>query len=130
VQESDELSFERLQLRPHALRDGLALHRKQPFPCGPTIVREPKESKRFRFPQTTLAPPFGRKTAKLDQACLVRVECQAKLLKAFPKFSETAFGVGAVLEPHDEIIRIAYDDHIALCVLLPPLFDPEVEDIV
>jgi hypothetical protein len=94
------------------------------------LVREAQEGKRFWLAQSTLGSTFRRKAAELDQARLVWMQDQAELGEALPKFSEAAFGVGTMLEPHDEIIRISDDNHVALCEVRSPVLSPEVEDIV
>ena len=35
-----------------------------------------------------------------------------------------------VLEPDDEIVRPAHDDHVTVRVAASPPFDPQVEDVV
>src|SRR5262249_58837705 len=116
VHATHELGFDRLQLRAHALGDRLSLDRKRSLPRRPAVVREAEEVERFRLAQTTLGSTFRRKTAELDQACFVRVQFQAELGKSPPKLLEAALGVGTVLEPHDEIIRVTNDDDVALRV--------------
>lgn len=46
------------------------------------------------------------------------------------KISQKPFGLVTMLESYNEVIAVAHGDHIALCLLLPPLPDPQVEYIV
>jgi len=93
-------------------------------------VREAKEGERFWLAQATLGSAFRREPAELDQTGFVWVQFQAELGEALPEFLEAAFGVFTVLEPHDEIIRVPDDDHIALCGLCSPVLSPQVKYIV
>ncbi len=93
-------------------------------------MREAQEGERLWLAQTTLGSAFGREAAELDQAGFLWMQFQAELGEAPPEFLEAAFGIGAVLEPHDEIIRVPNDDDIALCVVLSPVLSPEVEHVV
>jgi hypothetical protein len=51
--------------------------------------------------------------AELDQAGLVRMQRQRKLLKPRPHRLEEPTGVGLVLEAGHHVIGIAHDDHVA-----------------
>jgi len=46
------------------------------------------------------------------------------------KINQKPFGLVTMLESHNEVIAIAHDDYLALCLLLPPLLNPQVEYIV
>jgi hypothetical protein len=121
---------DRMQLRPQALGGRLTLDRKRSLPGRPAGVREAQEVERFRLSLTPLGAAFGRKAAEFEQAGFVGVQFQAELDEPPPEFLEATLGVGTVLEAHDGIIRVPDEDHLADSVLLSPLFDPEVQDIV
>ena len=130
VHEASQLSLDLLQLGPHALSDGFAFDRKRPLPSLPALMGEAKEVERFWLAQSTPGSAFGREASEFDQARFVWMQFQAELGEALLKILETAFGIGTVLEPHDEIIRVPNDDDVALSVVFPPVLSPEVEDIV
>jgi hypothetical protein len=48
----------------------------------------------------------------------------------FTKRGHEALGLVAILESYDEVVRETDEDHIALCLHLPPLLDPQVEQVV
>jgi hypothetical protein len=130
VQAALKLRLERVQLRPQALGSRLTLDRQRPLPGHSAGVRETQEVERFRLSLTPLGSSFGRKTAEFDEAGFVRVPFQAELDQPPPKFREATLGVGTVLKPPDEIIRVPDEDPLADRGLLSPLFDPEVQDLV
>ena len=73
---------------------------------------------------------FDCEPAKLNQPCLVGMQCQAELFHAGGKLAEESLGIVAVLETHDEVVRVPNDDEVARCVSIPPLLNPEIENIV
>src|ERR671918_307403 len=75
-------------------------------------------------------PPVGRKAPKLDQPRLLRVQLQIELLEPCPQFGPEPFSVAPVLEARDEVVAVAYDDHISSCVPPPPSLGPKVQDVV
>src|SRR3990172_8435972 len=58
------------------------------------------------------------------------MQLQTKLPQSLPKFGKESFSFRSLLESHDEIIRPAHYDHIALRLLLPPSLNPQVKYIV
>jgi hypothetical protein len=80
------------------------------------------------------APRFRRFSAANRPNSISRVfsgvQGQAELLKSLPQFSEEPFGLATVLEPHDEIVGITHDDHVARGGCGPPPLDPKVEDVM
>jgi hypothetical protein len=88
------------------------------------------EGKGFRTPQTALLASQGRYSAKLDQACLAFVDCQAELCQALLQGSNHLLRVVHSLKAHYEVVRIAYDHDSTACLPSTPLLDPEIEDIV
>jgi hypothetical protein len=130
VHQASQPSLDLLQLGSHALGSRFALDRKRPSPCLPALVREAEEGERFWLAQSTLVSAFDREAAELDQAGFVWMQVQAELREAPSEFLKAAFGIGAVLEPHDEIVRVPDDDRIALCVVLSPVLSPQIEYVV
>ena len=64
---------------------------------------------RLRFVGT---PPFAvvrRKASELDEPGFVGVQAQAELLKVLLKVLQELFGLAAILEPDDEIVRVAHE---------------------
>ena len=118
------------QLGPQPLGRRLPLHDEAPAPVLPTTdVGEAQERERLRLALPALLPVLGGEPPEFDQSRLLGVQSQAELLQATPEFSEEAFGIAAVLEPHDEIVGIAHDDHVARGGPGPPLLDPQVEGV-
>jgi hypothetical protein len=52
------------------------------------------------------------------------MQCQSELFHAGGKLAEETFGIVAVLETHDEVVRVPNDDDVARCVPIPPLLNP------
>jgi hypothetical protein len=69
-------------------------------------------------------------TPELDEARLVRVHLQHELRQPLTKVAEELLRISLMLEPVHEVIREAHDDHVTVCVLVSPLPDPPVEDVV
>ena len=68
--------------------------------------------------------------AKLDQAGFLRMQRKAEMLQAFPKVSQEAFRLSAMLKPQNEIVSVADNDHIAASMATAPLVCPQVQDVV
>jgi hypothetical protein len=123
-------SLDLVELGPHALGGRLALDRKRSSPRFPALVREAEEGKRFWLAQATLGSAFRRQAAEFDPAGFLWMPFQAELGEAPPKLLEAPFGIGTVLEPHDEISRVPDDDDVALGVAFSPVLSPQVEYVV
>ena len=72
----------------------------------------------------------GSLPAELDEARLLRMQLQGELPESLPQALQELLGIRAVLEPNDEVIGPASDDHVSSRVPLPPLLDPQVEDVM
>jgi hypothetical protein len=70
-------------------------------------VREPKKRERLRFSLATLLPIHLREPTKLDQSSLLRMEFQREIRQPFPKLSQKALGVFALLKADHQIISVA-----------------------
>jgi hypothetical protein len=91
---------------------------------------EAQEREGLRLAIPALPSLLGGDPPEFDQSRLLGVQGQAEFLEAFPQFSEEPFGLAAVLEPHDEIVGVPHDDHVACGGLGPPLLNPQVEDVM
>jgi hypothetical protein len=87
-------------------------------------VRKAKKIERLRLPIATTLSFSGRKSAKFDQACFVRVQFEVELSKPLFQFFQESLGISTVLESAHEIIREPHDDYITACLRLPPLCGP------
>ena len=85
VHSLSELMPDRLQLRPHALAAGLALHRKRPIPVLPADVREAQKVERLGLSFPSSFPAIFGEPPELDPARFVWMEFQSKLPQPFPK---------------------------------------------
>ena len=87
-------------------------------------VREAQEVERVGLAPLTLPPVLVGEPTELQQPCLVGVQAQAKLLHPALEIGQELFGFVLVLEPHDKVVGIADDDHIAVSPTLSPLVHP------
>src|ERR1700674_3685715 len=93
-------------------------------------MREAKKGERLRFTQAALGSPLGRKAAKLDQARLVRVQRQHKLLHPLPQVRQKALGRPFVLKSRHHIIGVTHEDDFTPGVMLSPAVSPQVEYVM
>ena len=119
-----------LQLRHHPLVRRLTPDHEQASRTGSTLVDESKKCERLRFLLSPLAPVHGRESAELQQPRLPRVKFQAELRQPFPKLLQEPLGVGFVLEPHNQIVRVADNNHLPARYLPSPCLCPKVENVV
>src|SRR6516225_497132 len=68
--------------------------------------------------------------AKLDQAGLVQMQRERKLLYPYAQCVPEASGVGLVLETDDEVVGVPHNDHIALGLAPSPAVGPQIEHVV
>src|SRR5208282_2985658 len=125
-----KLLLDGLKLGPHPVATRTPPDLETPRAGASTDVGKAEEVKGFRF-----AKPMGfalgrRKAAKLDQSGLVRMERQGVFRHALFEVRQKPYGLGATLEPHDGVVGVSHDDHLASGVACSPLLDPEVENIV
>ena len=91
---------------------------------------KPRKLKVSGLSEPALLASGRRVAAKLDQAGLLRMQRQRKLLQSFAHRVQEATGVGLVLEADDDVIRVAHDDHVARGLTPSPALGPEIEDVV
>ena len=118
------------QLRYPAVPPALPEDLEPALPGLSADVGEAKEVERFRFAKPLPLSGLSRIAAKLDQAGLVRMELQRKLLQPVSHHAQEALAVGLMLEAHHNIVGIAHDDHVASGLPPSPAFGPEIEHIM
>ena len=106
------------------------LSRNLPWRDCAADEREAQEVEGLRFAEPALCAPDRRKAAELDQAGLLRMQRQRKLLQPRAHRVPEAPGVGFVLEADHDVIRISHDDHVARGLAPSPALGPEVEHVV
>ena len=119
------LSFARMR-SPRLLR----FRRKPPLRDLPQMKVKPRKLKVSGLPSPRRLAVGRRKAAELDQAGLVRMQRQRERRQPFAHRIEEAAGVGLVLEADDDVVGIAYDDHVARGLAPSPALGPQVEDVV
>src|SRR5438093_240951 len=93
-------------------------------------MREPKKVERLRLTQSSLATPSRRMPSELDQAGLVRMHRQPKLLHARAHLGQESLSVVQPLESDNSVIGVTNDNHVPASVTVSPPLRPKVEDIV
>jgi hypothetical protein len=119
-----------LQLGPQTLGSRLTLDRKRPVSRLRAWMREAEEGERFGLAQPPLGATCGREAAPFEPTGFLGMQGQAELGEALPEFLEAAFGIVSMLEPHDEITRVADDDDVAASTVRSPVLSPPIQDLV
>ena len=89
-------------------------HFESAFPVVRAIEGETQKVNRlWSFPASFASIPVG-KSAKLNQLCFRRLQCQAEFFQAFTQHILKADGVLTVLETHHKVINIAHQIGFAL----------------
>src|SRR5712691_487217 len=114
VQAPPELGFHLAQLGLQPLPDRLPHHREPPIPLLPADVREAEEIERLRLPLAGALPVLGREWPEFQQSRLLGVQLPAELRESLTQVSQKPLSVRPMLEPHDEVVRVPHDDHIAM----------------
>jgi hypothetical protein len=92
-------------------------------------VGHPQEIKRLRLPLASSPSVCIRESPELDQPRLRFVQFQAKFRQACFHLLAKSLRLGAVLKAHDQIVRVAYDDHVAPGLFTPLLY-PLIQAVV
>ena len=100
------------------------------LPRLPANVREAKKVERLAASPSFPLASSRRYAAELDQAGLLGMKRQAKLLQPFLQCVEACFCVHFRLESDHEIVRITHHDALPFTVTCSPLIDPQVEHVV
>src|SRR5215472_16141485 len=87
-------------------------------------VCEAEEAERLRFLFTPGCPVAVGEPPELDQLGFIRVQLQPELREPLAQPGQEPLGVLAVLEPDDEVVRPAHDDHVAVRVAPSPPVGP------
>jgi hypothetical protein len=58
------------------------------------------------------------------------MQLQIELREPFTKFAQELSRIIEVLKPDDEVVGEPHDDHVASGVPIPPVSDPQVEDVM
>src|SRR2546430_6267245 len=89
-----------------------------------------QEVERLRFPFSTPLPLVDGIRAKLQKSRLLGMQFQVELSHSFRKFRPKLIGIRLAVESHHDVIREAHDDNIAMCPLLTPRLDPQIEYVM
>jgi hypothetical protein len=76
-------------------------------------VREPQKIERLRLALASPLSIFGCEAPELNQGRFIRVQFQPELTQALLPFLKETLGIGSLLEPHDDIIRVPHDYYVA-----------------
>ncbi len=112
------------ELGPHTVPPGFPLEQKRAPAATAADEGEPQKIEGFRFTEPSPLAPGRRTAAKLDQAGLVRMERQCKLLEPRTHRIEKAMGIALMLEAKHQIVGIAHDNHVASGLVPSPAFGP------
>ena len=97
----------------------------------PQMCVKPRKSNVSQLAPSLPLAPGRAAAAKLDQAGLVGMKLQAKLLHPVSSSAaRQARGVRFMLETDHEVVRIADHDAFALRMSLSPLVDPQIKHVV
>ncbi len=131
VHPSLKLGFHLIQLRLHPFAYRLPQHREPSItPLLHTDMRKAEKVERLRFSFSTPLPLVDRIRTKLQQSRFLGMQFQVELPHSFRKFFPELIGIHFAVKAHHNVIREAHHDHIAVCPLLTPCLDPQVEYVV
>src|SRR5882762_5243861 len=131
VHASLKFGFHLVQLRLQSLAYRLPQHRKPSIaPLLYAYMRKAQEVERLRFPFSTPLPLVDGIRTKLQKSRLLGMQFQVELLHSFRKFRPKLIGIRFAVESHHDVIREAHHDHIAVCPLLTPRLDPQIEYVM
>src|SRR3990172_3331349 len=100
------------------------------FQSPAAYVREPEKVERFRLPFFPFRSVRFREPSELDESGFLVVNFQTVFGESFLHFFQKAFRLTLVLEPHNEVVGIAYDDYLTACFALSPSLYPLVKDVM
>lgn len=93
-------------------------------------MREPKELESLRLSLTTLCTSLGCEQPEHDQTCLFGMQLQRETPQSPTEFLKETLRVCFLLKSNNGIVCIPHDDDLAARMPLPPLFDPQIDDVV
>ena len=130
VDASAQFERKRRQFGSGFLGHGLAQHAKPPLPRRAADVGESEEVEGLGFPAAALGAVGVGKASEFNQAGFLFAQFQVELLQAFAEFRVEPDRVALVLEPHDEVVGIAYEDDLAARHVVSPPVHPEVQGVM
>src|SRR5467141_3459036 len=131
VHASLKFGFHLVQLRLQSLAYRLPQHRKPSIaPLLHADMRKAEEVEGLRFPFSTPLPLVDGIRTKLQKSRLFGMQFQIELPHSFGKFRPELIGIRFAVESHHDVIREAHDDNIAVCPLLTPRLDPQIEYVM
>jgi len=125
-----EASPDLFQLRSHPLADAFAPDVGIPLLGLAEVVGEAEKVECLRFAFAMLASPECGVFAEINEPRLFGMQLQGELVQPLSEVLKETLRVPLLLEPHDTVVRVSDDHHIAASVLLPPPVGPKVESIV
>lgn len=125
-----QLRLDLLQLGTHTIPSCLPFELKIALSATSADMCESQEVEGFRLSQPAFLPVDRCKAAKLDQACLVRVELKQEFLQSFPQCHQEPLGIVGSFEADHGIIGVTHDNEVSAGVMFAPAVDPEVEDVM
>src|SRR6267154_626644 len=118
-----------LRLQPFAYR--LPQHRKPSIaPLLHADMRKAKKVERLRFPFSTPLSLVDCIRSELQKARLLGMQFQVELPHSFRKFRPELIGIRFAVKAHHDVVSESHNDDIAVCPLLTPRLDPQVEYVM
>src|SRR5467141_2143340 len=131
VHASLKFGFHLVQLGLQSLAYRLPQHRKPSIaPLLYADMRKEEKVKRLRFPCSTPLPLIDRIRTELQKSRFLGMPFQVELLHTFRKFRSKLIGIRFAVESHHDVVRESHDDDIAVCPLLTPRLDPQIEYVM
>src|ERR1700716_220883 len=130
VHAPSHLLLDLLELRPHAVPSGFPFDLE--FPCSgfATDEGEAQKVEGLRLAEPLPLAALCRKASELDQPGLLRMQRQRKLPQPLAHLLQKEPAIAMVLEPDDEVVGVAHNDHVAGGHAPSPACGPEVERVV
>ena len=126
-----KFGFHRVQLRLQPFAYRLPQHRKPSItPLLYADVRKAEKVECLGLPFSTPLPVVDRKRTKFQQPRFLGMQFQVELLHSFRKLRPKLIGIRFALESNHDVISKSHDDHIAVCPLLTPRLDPQIEYVM
>jgi hypothetical protein len=91
---------------------------------------EPEKVEGLGLSLSSAIPAGCCEPAKLDDSGLPGLQLQPKECQSLPKIRQETLGIEAMLESHDEVIRVADHDHLSPRLAFPPSPDPEIQHVM
>ena len=131
VHSSLKLGFHLVQLRLQPLAYCLPQDRKPSVaPLLYADMRKAKKVERLRFPFSTPRPAVDRIRTEFQKSRLLGMQFQVELPHSFGEFRPKLIGIRFAVKSNHDVIRVSHHDQIAVCTLLTPRLDPQVEYVM